>query len=429
MGWHLPWRKTLILLLGATPLFSSPIETRLNLVRWKSQRKPIEKLEKNRNNYKSFKTFSLHIENTEPIKNHYKRAKKSGWEKYLQTTYSRILPYRDYMAEVAEKEDVPYELIYLPIVESGGRAWAVSRVGAVGLWQFMPSSGREYSMYRTEWLDDRRDFIKATNGAIKKLKYNYNVTGDWLLALAAYNCGLGRVQRSVKKSGISDFWELSKKGLLPRETINYVPKFLLVSSLLQSKNEYGVEIKWDSFKWSEIPLETAVDLKMLSDKTGLDIETLEIGNSELNYRVTPPVSANYKLKVPAEFTDKVLEALNNDKDPLLEFYRHKVVSGDTLSEIGQHYGLSTYGLLKYNPGVSARNLRIGKTLIIPALKKVEPYRKIKDVKPFNNRYIVKEGDTLWDISIRYNTTVEEIALNSGLSPNGYIKEGMELKVP
>lgn len=430
MGRHLPWRKTLIVLLTTiSPLYSSPEASKHNKVNWKLSQSIKENLEINKNNYKEFKTFSIEIEDKTPIEKQYKKAQKSAWEKYLQSTYNRLLPYRDYMAQVAQEEEVPYELLYLPIVESGARPWAVSRVGAVGLWQFMPSSGREYQMYRTEWLDERRDFIKATNGAIKKLKYNYNVTGDWLLALAAYNCGLGRVQRTVKKTGISDFWELSKKGLLPRETINYVPKFLLVSSLMQNKMEFGVDVKWEIKSWSQIPLESAVDLKMLSDRTGIPLDTLEIGNSELNYRVTPPVSANYKLKVPTQYTDSVIEALNSETDPLLEFYRHRVVSGDTLSEIGQHYGLSTYGLLKYNPGVSARNLRIGKTLIIPALKKVEPYSKKKSLKAFKNSYIVKEGDTLWDISLKFNTTVEEIALNSGLNPNGYIKEGMELKVP
>lgn len=428
---HLPWGKTLTivvaLLILPTITFCNPISGRINKVNWKKSNRTNTFLSKN--NYKDYKTFSLSIKNLEPIKEQFKKTHKEAWGKYLNTTYKRLLPYRDYIAEVIDNENVPYEILYLPIVESGARTWAKSRVGAVGLWQFMPASAREYKMYRTEWLDERRDFIKATNGAIKKIKYNYKVTGDWLLALAAYNCGLGRVTNTIKKTGINDFWELSEKGLLPKETINYVPKFLLVTSLFQSKANFGIPIKWDKYKWEEIPLESAVDLGMLSRKANIPMDILEKGNSELNYRVTPPVSSNYKLKIPIQYSDSIISALNNQDDPLLEFYRYKIVSGDTLSEIGEHYGLSTYGVKKYNPGVNARNLRIGQTLIIPAIKKVEPYNKRKSTKPFKNSYIVKTGDTLWDISIKHNTTVEEIALNSGLRPNSYIKEGMELKVP
>lgn len=428
---HLPWRKTLIIFIILLPTigFCSPVPGKINRVYWKKDTNYRTNTISSKNNYKEYKIFSIAIKNIDPIEKQFKKTHKGAWEKYLNTTYTRLLPYRDYIAEVIDNENVPYEILYLPIVESGARPWAKSRVGAVGLWQFMPSSAREYKMYRTEWLDERRDFIKATNGAIKKLKYNYQVTGDWLLALAAYNCGLGKVTSTVKRTGINDFWELSEKKLLPSETINYVPKFLLVTSLFQNKVKFSVPIKWDRYKWEEIPLETAVDLGMLSQKANIPMNILETGNSELNYRVTPPVTSSYKLKIPSEYTDNVVSVLNNQDDPLLEFYRYKVISGDTLSEIGEHYGLSTYGLKKYNPGVSARNLRIGQTLIIPAIRKVEPYSKRKSTKPFKNSYIVQNGDTLWDISVKYNTTVEEIALNSGLSPNSYIKEGMELKVP
>lgn len=381
-----------------------------------------------KNSYKDVKIFSFKLKNRAPIVSQYKKANKKHWSKYLKNTYTRLMPYRDFIAKEIEKQEVPYELLYLPIIESGARPWARSHRGATGMWQFMSNSSGAYDMKTNEWLDERRDFTKSTRGAISKLKYNYKVTGDWLLALAAYNCGLGRVTGVMRRTGVKDFWEMSEKKLLPKETIDYVPKFLLVSYLMQNKNSYNVPIKWDKKNWSELKLNGAVDLRLLSKTANIPYETLKTANSELNYSVTPPTNINYKLKVPKEYSDSVISALQN-QDKLIEFYRYKVKSGDTLSEIGYHYGLSTYGLLRYNPGVTPRNLRVGKTLIIPAIKKVEPYGFKESKKSFKNTYIVQDGDTLWDISVKFFTTPEEIALNSGLNVNDYLKKGMRLKVP
>lgn len=431
MGRNIPWGKTLIVLLAlllSNPAYSEPIVGQHHNQDWKQKNSVENIFLPGKNPYKYVKVHSFKNIKEEIIKSQYKKASNKAWDKYLQTTYSRLLPYRDFIVNEIEKQDAPPELLYLPIVESGARPMARSHRGATGMWQFMANSSRAYDMRTTEWLDERRDFAKSTRGAISKLKYNYKVTGDWLLALAAYNCGLGRVQRVIKKTGIRDFWELSEKRLLPRETIDYVPKFLLVSHLLQNKNSYSVPIKWEQNMWEEIPLKQAVDLRMLSSKAEVPFNILKLGNSELNYNVTPPTYSNYKLKVPVKYTDSIMGALKN-QDNLVEFYRYKVKSGDTLSEIGYHYGLSATGIIKYNPGVTARSLRVGKTLIIPAIKKVKTYAKFKSSGPFKNDYIVKAGDTLWDISVEYSTTPEEIAINSGINVNGYLKEGMILKVP
>lgn len=430
MGRYLSWRKALTasLLLTCVYINSEPLigkNHRSNILKNNSIKKSYSI---SKNSYKEIKTYSFVLEDKGPIERQFKKASVEHWGKYLTNTYNRLIPYRDFIAQEIEKQDVPYELLYLPIIESGARPMARSHMGATGLWQFMSNSSGAYDMKTNEWVDERRDFVKSTRGAISKLKYNYNATGDWLLALAAYNCGLGRVKNIMRRTGVTDYWEMSEQRLLPRETINYVPKFLLVSYLMQNKNSYNVPIKWEEMSWSEVKLEGAVDLRLLSKTAGIPFHILKSGNSELNYNVTPPTNINYKLKVPGKYTDSVINALKN-QEQLIEFYRYKIKSGDTLSEIGYHYGLSTYGLLRYNPGVSAKNLRIGKTLIIPAVKKVKPYGSLKSKRPFKNNYTVKEGDTLWDISIKFGTTPEEIAINSGLNVNGYIKKGMRLKVP
>jgi len=432
MGRHFPWRKSLILFFILNRLLhlaAEPLVSQNHNPRWKSEIK-YEKRDifSSINDYKRSQFLDLDGYDSKAIETLYKQVKKDNWDKYLKTTYSRLLPYRDFIAAEVEKQGVPYEIIYLPIVESAAYPMATSHMGATGLWQFMSNSSSAYDMKTTEWVDERRDFIKSTKGAIAKLSYNYKVTGDWLLAIAAYNCGLNRVKTVVKKSGIDDFWELSRLGLLPKETINYIPKLLLVSSLLQDKNLYNVPIKWDINEWSEVELENSIDLRLLAEKSGIPFKVLKDGNSELLYNVTPPINSSYKLKIPKEYTDSVKNALLK-QDTLIEFYKYRVKSGDTLSEISYHYGLSTPSLIKYNPGVSPRTLRVGRVLIVPAIKKVEPYGSNIETKIFKNYYVVKDGDTLWGLSMKFDTTVEEIALNNGINVNNYIKKGMRLRVP
>lgn len=432
MGWNISWRKALISTLLFTftlLLFSEPIIGKQHNPKWKGL---VENRSVNiigsENRYKKYNILDLNDYDKSIIEKQFNQLTEKNWEKYLNVTFKRLLPYRDFIAKEIDEQGAPFELLYLPIIESAANPMATSYRGATGLWQFMSNSSGAYNMNSTEWLDERRDFIKSTKGAISKLTYNYKVTGDWLLALAAYNCGLHRVKTIVKNTGINNYWELSRLGLLPRETIKYIPKLILISNLMQDKHRYNLPIKWDIAQWDELQLTTSVDIRMLSAKAEIPFEELKLGNSELNYNVTPPINTSYKLKIPSQYTDRVIEALSSQED-LMEFYRYKVKSGDTLSEIGYYYGISTPGLIRYNPGVSARTLRLGKTLIIPAVKTIEPYEKSIKSTIFKNSYTVKDGDTLWGISIRLNTTVEEIALNNDLGVENYIKKGMRLKVP
>lgn len=431
MGWYFPWRKTLTVLLIITSftIFPEPISGKRHIPSWKSDTITLgSSFIESRNSYKNFDMTTLEVNNLEAVDSYLNSKTLKEWSNYLNITYKRLLPYRDFIAKEIYEQNVPLEILFLPIIESAAYPMAVSQRGATGMWQFMANSSGAYDMQTTEWMDERRDFVKSTRGAIAKLKYNYKVTGDWLLAIAAYNCGLNRIKTVVKTSGINDYWELSKKGLLPKETIKYIPKLIGVSRLFQNKKSFNISLKWDKTQWDEIELSQAIDLRLLSYRAEIPLKILQAGNKELNYDVTPPAYNNYKLKVPTEYSDKVVKALE-DENKLMEFYRYKVKSGDTLSEIGYYYGLSTTSLIRYNPGVSPRTLRVGKTLIVPALKKVDPYGNNRKIIPFKNNYVVKDGDTLWDIAMEYGTTVEEIALNSGLGVNNYIKKGMKLKVP
>lgn len=154
-------------------------------------------------------------------------------------------PFLGFIRRRLEEKALPWELAFLPAVESAFRTRAVSPSAAVGLWQFMMNSIGPYDMAVDRWRDDRRDFWRATEGALEKLKYNYSVLGDWYLALAAYNCGLGRVTRTIESTGIKDYWELRTKGLLPRETRDYVPRFLAVAHLLGHPGRLRLPLSWE----------------------------------------------------------------------------------------------------------------------------------------------------------------------------------------
>jgi len=352
---------------------------------------------------------------------------------YLERCLYRAEPFLPFIAQRLEAKGMPAELIYLPVIESAFRVDAVSRSGAAGLWQFMMNSISPYDITVDVWRDDRRDFWKSTEAALEKLEYNYSVTGDWNLALAAYNCGLNKVKRTVASTGISDYWELSEKGLLPVETRNYIPKLAAVALLCNSKGANGLPLLWKSnMEWERIPITKSVDIRRIAVKTGVDEQLLLTAHSELNYAVTPPASSGYEIKVPVTYSEKIRDVLNEESD-LLEFKRYRIQSGDTLSELAQWYKIPMNMIYEYNPGVSSRYLRIGQVLLIPLVHSGIPDRAgtVENVSSENwtEKYTVQSGDSLWGISRRFNISPETLAAGNLMSLNAVIMPGMVLKVP
>ncbi|MDA3958896.1 MAG: LysM peptidoglycan-binding domain-containing protein [Oceanispirochaeta sp.] len=352
---------------------------------------------------------------------------------YLERCLIRAEPFIPFIARMLEEKNMPPELLYLPIIESAFRVDAFSRSGAAGLWQFMMNSIDPYDITVDVWRDDRRDFWKATEAALDKLQYNYNITGDWNLALAAYNCGLNRVKRTVASSGIRDYWELIDKELLPRETRNYIPKLAAVVLLCNSKGAHKLPLLWQSnMVWERIPIEKSVDIRRIASKSGMDEQLLLKAHSELNYGVTPPASSGYKLKVPAHYSSLIREILNEESD-LLEFKRYSVQSGDTLSELAQWYRIPVNMIYEYNPGISSLHLRIGQVLLIPLVHSNIPDRKgivsSGMADHWTGRYTVLEGDSLWGISRQFKTSPEELASGNRMPLNTVIMPGMILNVP
>jgi membrane-bound lytic murein transglycosylase D len=285
---------------------------------------------------------------------------------YLQSVLSRIPTYRIPISEAISRLELPPELLYLPALESGFQPRAVSSAGAAGLWQLMTNTASPSGLKNDDWLDERKDFLKATEASLKKLKYDRSVFGDWFMALAAYNCGAARLSSIVKESGTRDYWTLRKKGLLPRETASFVPAFLALSRICGYPGRHGLSPSWsESVEWAKIEVEVSVDLEILCRLSGAPLELMKAGNAELKLSMTPPASYKYSLKVPVKYFDDVCAVLENPSGPLREVSIHVVKAGDTLGGIARAYGVPLEWIVEQNPTVKPQALQLGCRILVP----------------------------------------------------------------
>jgi membrane-bound lytic murein transglycosylase D len=355
----------------------------------------------------------------------------------LQETLERGLTFRRFVAAELAAMGLPQELIYLPVLESHYRVHAVSRSGATGLWQIMDNTAAPLGLVTDRWVDERRDFWRSTEGALRKLKENYAAFGDWDLALAAYNCGSGLLTRTIRSSGIEDFWVLREQGLLRPETAEYVPKFHALVSIFSDPAVHGLEVSWEQAPiWQRLPLERTVELALLAERAELPLPLVEEAHAELKTPITPPVSSRpYYLKLPREYVEPAAALLADPEVQLLRYTFHTIRSGDTYYALADYYELSPALLMEANPAVSARSLRIGGQLRIPVFSgrelKPEPIVSLSEdeAAAFTALHTVAAGDTLWGISRRHGTTAEFLAWVNGRSLDAVLKPGETLKVP
>ena len=354
-----------------------------------------------------------------------------GGKAFLTSTMQRGGPYLAFIRTEIGRMNLPPELIYLPVIESSYVSTAYSRSGASGLWQFMDNSMGPFDMRVTDWMDERRDFWKSTQGGLRKLEENFVFFDDWSLALAAYNAGLGGVNRMIRESGLDDYWALRERGILAVETANYVPRLAAVSYVLSNQRRYELDISWpEDPRWQRIPVNRSVDLNILAEHAGIDSEELIWANRELIHYITPP-ETGYYLKVSYENAESVMTVLSRNDLPLVRHYIHTISSGDTLSVLAVHYGVSVDQILSANPGVEERFLRIGSRLVIPALRDVGPYTRTASLAntDFSGSHLVKHGETLWSIALAYGLTPEVLAEANGMNISDILREGRVLRTP
>ena len=356
---------------------------------------------------------------------------------YINRIVKRAEPFLHYIVEELEANDIPLEVALLPVVESAFDPFAYSHSSASGMWQFMPATGTRFGMNQDWWYDGRRDVIDSTQGAIAYLKYlNKFFDGDWLLALAAYNSGEGRVQRAVRKNAKlnkpTDFWSLD----LPKETQAYVPKLLALADIIKRPEALGVKLK----KIENTPVISIVDIGSqldLSKAAGLSqitLAELQRLNAGFNRWSTSP-NGPHRIVIPSNKRDVFVSALAKlSKDDRLSWNRYKVKSGDSLNTIASKFK-TTVGVIKNVNDLSSSNIRTGKYLLIPNSPQSFNNKALKQYRSANNSpvptkiknyYTVKSGDTLWDISRMFNVSTSQVAKWNKMSKSDTLSLGKKL---
>jgi membrane-bound lytic murein transglycosylase D len=287
----------------------------------------------------------------------------------LLAGYQRAGRYRPMILKKLEEAGLPSQLSWLPLVESWFKVSALSRASALGLWQFISSTGLRYGLARDEWADLRLDPERSTDAAIAYLSDLHRLFGDWPKALAAYNCGEGRIMRAQKRSETEflDFWDLY--ALLPNETRRYVPRLIAALQIIENPQAFGITLPEPDAPLGDserVTVTRTLQLAALDKSLGLSEGTLAAYNPELRQKATPP--AAYELRVPAGRGADVLAAaatLPVYTPPKPKYLVHSVRSGDTLSTIAERYHTSVSAIMRMNSIRSAHRIWPGQRLRIP----------------------------------------------------------------
>jgi membrane-bound lytic murein transglycosylase D len=358
---------------------------------------------------------------------------------YMQRMMERAKLYLYYIVEEVEKRGMPMEIALLPAIESAYKPYAYSRARASGLWQFIPSTGRLYGLKANWWYDGRRDVEASTQAALDYLEKLHNdFDGDWHLAVAAYNAGEGKVMRMMKynerKGKSTDFQYLKLK----RETMHYVPKLMAMVSIVADPDKYGVQLADipNEPYFARVETDSQVDLGVVAKLVDMPVDDLHKINPGYTRWATHPNGPHYLL-VPADKKDALVEGLNNLPDDERVQWRHHIVKrGDTLHDVGRQYGVSVQALRIAN-NLRSNLLRRGQDLLIPIpangdAKTIRTaYRKsgASDVprgEPVIHR--VRQGETLWSISRRYNVLVQQLTKWNLIHANDVLRLGQKLKI-
>lgn len=373
---------------------------------------------------------------------------RRGQERF-QVWLDRMPRFEAHARQRLTERGLPSDLVYLALIESGFSTVAVSSAKAVGMWQFMPATGKGYGLRIDGWVDERRDPIRATDAAARHLRDLAERFGSYYLAAAAYNAGAGRVGRSLDRMGAtmgegdepldlsSDdaFFSLADSRLLVLETRDYVPKLIAAALIAKSPTRYGFQ---PSAAIAPFPLDSV----LLRGGTGLDlvarladttIEALRELNPHLLRLVTPP-GGTYAVRVPAGMSKKVLaryEAVPEAERVAIA--THRVKSGETVASVARKYGLTSAVLRSTNRLSSRARVKTGSTLLIPvsrtlsaeAMRVPEP---MVTTSTTSRAHIVRKGETLGGIANRYGVSVKSLRTGNRISSRGTIRAGQKLTI-
>lgn len=335
--------------------------------------------------------------------------------------------YQRAIKEILREESIPEEFYYLAMIESGYVTFARSHAGANGVWQFIYATGKRYGLEVNHYVDERRDPIRATYAAAHYLEDLFNVFQSWPLAMASYNAGEMRILGAIMRSENRDYWSLCAKKLLPRETCNYVPKFLAAYQIGENPEKYGFKVEPRSLpKLHAVSLPGALRLRDIAQASGLSLKELKSFNPHFRRTTTPSHSKLYDVWLPKN-ASRLLEPRRQQLAQLVSQRRaratanssksgeqHIVRAGDNLTTIARRYGTSVHALR------NANNLRGNRIYINQKLKLPPSGRSII--------YAAQRGDSLFRIAQRYGTRVSLIKEVNNLRRNR-IYVGQKIRIP
>ena len=409
------------------------------------------------------------------------RPEIDGWvrrfseEKHrsFQTQLDRARFYVVPVQQIFEEQGLPKDIVFVALVESGFTPTARSHASAVGMWQFISSTGKRFGLEQNEWVDERRHPFKSARAASEYLSFLYDKLGSWPLALAAYNAGENGVQGAQAKSGLRSFWELAEGGYLPSETCDYVPKVLATIKIIRNPRHYGFHYdpKYYVQRHDTVPVPGGVKLAVIEKKAGVPPSSLQDCNPELCKPETPPWCSSYELCVPVEMREMVMSAVNQGgmkeeklvaKGPSAKVKEPappgspatltcKVSPGETWFSLSRKYGCSPQTLAQLNGTTLSHTLKAGQTLKVPTSEPLPPVATVQkkaiasrgvDPAPPSAKkatpqaqkssppmhYPIRQGDTLWSISEKFSVPIEVICAKNDLKPSEKLIPGKLLTI-
>ncbi len=384
--------------------------------------------------------------------------------------------YFPYFEEALDRYGLPLELKYLPVIESALNPRAYSRARAVGLWQFILPTGKLYKLNVTSFIDERMDVIKASDAAARYLRDLFNVFQDWHLAIAAYNCGPGNINRAIKRSGKTTYWGMY--NYLPRETRGYVPAFIGAAYAFHYYKELNITPRktYMPARVDTVYVNKMLHLRQVSERLNIPLELLQLLNPQYKKDIIPAIPEQpLPLYLPVEqitnfialgdsiykYKDTLLfktirpslyvSASNNNYEEVAIY--HKVKSGETLSTIAKKYHVTVSDLRAWNNIRAKQGVKVGRKLVLFVVRKKKTEEttipqsnllttdslkndsipvsvdslSLKIAKP--SVHIVKQGDTLYSIAKLYNVSLDDLCKANNISNSFPIKVGQKLNLP
>lgn len=360
---------------------------------------------------------------------------------YVQRVTDRARLYLAYIVHEAQRRKLPTELALLPVVESAYQPYARSPAGAMGIWQFIRTTGRRYGLKQSHWYDARRDIVESTRAAfdyLEKLHKEFN--GDWLLAIAAYNSGEGNVGRAVARNRArgrkTDFWSLR----LPAETRAYVPRLLAVAALFKNPQRYGLQLDAieDDPYFQSVATLGQINLPKAAEMAGIGLNELLLLNPGFMRHVTDP-SGPHRLQVPVESATRFSLALANlDREKRLNWSSHQVTKGESLRSIARNYGVTVQSIRTDNH-LKGSLLKVGQQLRISGTRSgakafaglsKEVRNGILRARRSTERRVhrVRRGESIWIISRRYKVSMNKLLRWNQLTKKSLLHPGQRIVI-